>query len=201
MFLSVAIFFVAVLAVALLLALLWAVGLYNGLMAARGRVRSAFTQMEAQIKQRYSLIPSLVETARTHMRHERETLDAVISAGTVAVGAFQAMVASPSGQDAIQNWLRAEQALGSAMGRLASVSEVYPELKADGTIVQLSEKLTLNDSALSLARESYNSAVTAYHSARQTFPVVLCVGFLGFQEAPLCELKGPAQKETSNADL
>jgi LemA protein len=195
MTLSIAVIFAVVVALFFLLLLLWGVGCYNGLVNARARFQNAFAQIDVQLKRRYDLIPNLVETARGYMRHERETLEAVIAARNQASSALQALSANPSDEGNIQRLLQAEQGLGGVMGRLMAVSEAYPELKANQNMMQLTEELTSTENKVSFARQAYNDAVTGYNVARQTFPTVLLSNFLGFQQASLFEVKEAAERE------
>lgn len=190
-----AVVFAAAVVAVLLLVLLWGVGCYNSLVTARARFQNAFAQIDVQLKRRYDLIPNLVETARGYMRHERETLEAVIAARNQASAALQALSANPSDAANVQQLLQAEQGLGGVMGRLMAVSEAYPELKANQNMMQLTEELTSTENKVSFARQAYNDAVTAYNVTRQTFPTVLLSGPLGFQEAVLFELKVAAERE------
>lgn len=195
MFLSVAVIFAAVVAGLFLLVLLWGVGSYNGLVAARARFQNAFAQIDVQLKRRYDLIPNLVETARGFMRHERETLEAVVAARNQASSALEALSANPMDAASIQSLLKAEKGLGGVMGRLMAVSEAYPELKANQNMMQLTEELTSTENKVSFARQGYNDAVTTFNVALKTFPTVLIANFLGFQEAALFEVKEAAEKE------
>ena len=195
MTLSIAVIFAVVVALFFLLVLVWGVGCYNGLVSARARFQNAFAQIDVQLKRRYDLIPNLVETARGYMRHERETLEAVIAARNQASSALQALSSNPADEGNIQRLLQAEQGLGGVMGRLMAVSEAYPELKANQNMMQLTEELTSTENKVSFARQGYNDAVTLYNVARQTFPTVLIVNFLGFQSASLFEVKDAAERE------
>lgn len=201
MMLSVAVIFAVVVVVILLLLLLWGVGSYNGLVAAKARFQNAFAQIDVQLKRRYDLIPNLVETARGFMRHERETLEAVVAARNQAASALQALSANPEDTGSIQRLMQAEQGLGGVMGRLMAVSEAYPELKANQNMMQLTEELTSTENKVSFARQGYNDAVTGYNVALKTFPTVLIASFLGFQEATLFEVKEAAEKEAPKVNF
>ncbi len=194
MLLSVALIVAVAVVGILLLALLWGIGCYNGLVSARARFQNAFAQIDVQLKRRYDLIPNLVEIARGFMRHERETLEAVVAARNQAAAALQALGSNPSGEN-IQKLLQAEQGLGGVMGRLMAVAEAYPELKANQNMMQLTEELTSTENKVSFARQAYNDAVTAYNVTRQTFPTVLISSSLGFVEAGLFEVKEAAERE------
>jgi LemA protein len=195
MFFSLAVIFAVVVVAIFLLVLLWGVGSYNGLVSSRARFQNAFAQIDVQLKRRYDLIPNLVETARGFMRHERETLEAVVAARNQASSALHSLSANPSDVGGIQRLLQAEQGLGGVMGRLMAVSEAYPELKANQNMMQLTEELTSTENKVSFARQAYNDAVTAYNVALRTFPTVLIAGFLGFKDATLFEIQEASQRD------
>ena len=132
---------IVVLVVILLLAG-WAVGAYNRLVTLRNRFKNAFMQIDVQLKRRYDLIPNLVETAKGYMKHERETLEAVIGARNGAVSANAKVSADPTDAAAMQQMAAAEGTLNQTLGRLFALSESYPDLKANQNMMQLTEELT-----------------------------------------------------------
>ena len=164
--------------VALLLIVVVA-GMYNRLVSFRNRFRNAFAQIDVQLKRRYDLIPNLVETAKGYMKHERETLDAVINARNQAASAEKAAAASPEDAAAVRNLIGAEGVLTGAMGRLFALVESYPDLKANQNMMQLSEELTSTENKVAFARQSFNDAVTAYNTYKQTFPPVMVAATFG----------------------
>lgn len=167
-----------------------AVGIYNKLVRYKNRYKNAFAQIEVQLKRRYDLIPNLVETAKGYMAHERETLEAVISARNQAVGGLEKAALDPSNAEAIKGLIGAEGALTGAMGRLFAVMEAYPDLKANQNMMQLSEELTSTENKVAFARQAFNDAVTAYNTYRQTFPPVFFAGLFGHgQDALLLEFQ------------
>jgi len=170
-------------------------GLYNRLVALRNRFKNAFAQIDVQLKRRYDLIPNLVETAKGYLKHERETLEAVIAARNQAYGASQQAAARPGDPAAMTGLMGAESALVGAMGRLLAVAERYPDLKANQTMNTLMEELTSTENKVSFARQSFNDAVMAYNTARETFPAVLFAGAFGFAAAQLFEVGAPAERE------
>jgi LemA protein len=157
----------------------WVVSIYNKLVTLKNRFTNAFSQIEVQLKRRYDLIPNLVETAKGYMSHERETLEAVISARNQAMAGLQAAAADPANASAIKELASAEGALGGALGRLSVVMEAYPDLKANQNMMQLSEELTSTENKVAFARQSYNDQVTDYNTYKQTFPPVIFAGFFG----------------------
>ena len=170
-------------------------GIYNKLVALRNRFKNAFAQIDVQLKRRYDLIPNLVETAKAYMAHERETLEAVISARNQASTASQQAAANPGNPAAMQGLLGAEGMLTGALGRLFAVVERYPDLKANQNMAQLSEELTSTENKVAFARQSYNDAVMSYNTARETFPNVLLAGPFGFGEAALFEITEEGERE------
>ena len=114
-------------------AAVWAVTIYNGLVALRNRFKNAFAQIDVQLKRRYDLIPNLVEVAKGYIKHERETLEAVIKARNSAQSAAQAAAAAPGNPAAMQSLGQAEGALTGVLGRMFALAEAYPDLKANTT--------------------------------------------------------------------
>lgn len=180
-----------------LLALLvvFAIGTYNSLVGLRNRYRNAFAQIDVQLKRRYDLIPNLVETARGYLKHERETLEAVVAARNAAVRAEQRASAQPGDPAAMQALQGAEAMLGGALGRLLALREAYPDLKADRTMGRLMEELATTENRIAFARQAYNDAAMRYNTARERFPAVLIAGPLGFGPAHLFEVDSLEERE------
>ncbi len=171
------------------------VGIYNSLVTLRNRFKNAFAQIDVQLKRRYDLIPNLVETAKGYMKHERETLEAVISARNQAASAAKSAAADPSDASAMKGLLGAEGALTGAMGRLFAVMEAYPDLKANQNMMAVQEELTSTENKVAFARQAYNDAVTGYNTAREKFPNVAIAAPLGFQAAELFEIEVAQERE------
>ena len=157
----------------------WAVGIFNKLVTFANRYKNAFAQIEVQLKRRHDLIPNLVETAKGYMAHERETLDAVISARNQATAGLERAASDPTNAEAVKGLGSAEGALSGAMGRLFAVMEAYPDLKANQNMMQLSEELTSTENKVSFSRQAYNDAVMLYNTYKQTFPPVVFAGMFG----------------------
>lgn len=158
---------------------LYGVSIYNRLVTLKNRFQNSFSQIEVQLQRRYDLIPNLVEIAKGYMQHERETLEAVISARNQAVGALKAASANPGDASAMAGLAAAEQGLGGVLGRLFAVSEAYPDLKANENMTQLTEELTSTENKVAFARQNYNDTVTEYNTYKQTFPPILFAGIVG----------------------
>jgi LemA protein len=173
---------------------LWLVGLYNGLVTLRNRFKNAFAQIDVQLKRRYDLIPNLVETAKGYLKHERETLEAVIQARNIAATAASRAAANPADPAALKELGGAETGLVGALSRLMVVSEAYPDLKANQNMLRLTEELTSTENKVAFARQAFNDAVTSYNTRRETFPSVLFAGALGFQHAELFAVDTPSER-------
>jgi LemA protein len=173
---------------------LWAVGIYNSLVTLRNRFKNAFAQIDVQLKRRYDLIPNLVETAKGYLKHERETLEAVIKARNIAAAAAQAVAANPADGNAMKSLVSAEAGLGGALSRLMVVSEQYPDLKANQNMMQLTEELTSTENKIAFARQAYNDSVMTYNNAREVFPNVIFAGAFGFQPAELFKIEDATER-------
>jgi len=172
----------------------WGVSIYNKLVTLKNRFENAFSQIEVQLKRRYDLIPNLVEVAKGYLDHERETLEAVISARNQAMQGLQAAAQDPGNADAMAQLASAEGMLGGALGRLNVVMEAYPDLKANQNMMQLAEELTSTENRVAFARQAYNDQVTDYNTYKQTFPPVLLAGAFGHShDASLLEYEDRAE--------
>ena len=178
-----------------LLALMYLVSLYNNLITLRNRFKNAFAQIDVQLKRRYDLIPNLVEVAKGYMKHERETLEAVISARNSALSAGQAAAANPGSGEAIKNLSMAETALAGTMTKFLGLAEAYPDLKANQNMLAIQEELSSTENKVAFARQAFNDAVMTYNTSCETFPGNIMAGFGGFQPATLFELSSPAERE------
>jgi LemA protein len=172
----------------------WVVGIYNTLVGLRNRFKNAFSQIDVQLKRRYDLIPNLVETAKGYLKHERETLEAVIKARNIALAASQTAASNPADANAMKGLVAAETGLAGALSRLMVVAEQYPELKANQNMMQLTEELTSTENKIAFARQAYNDSVMTYNTTRETFPNVVFAGTFGFQAAELFKIDDAAER-------
>jgi LemA protein len=166
---------------------------YNELVTLRNRYKNAFAQIDVQLQRRYDLIPNLIETAKGYMKHERETLDAVIQARNMAYTASSRAANAPGDPQAMEQLGNAEAQLTGAMGRFMAISEAYPELKADSTMVRVMEELSSTENKIAFARQAFNDSVTNYNTKREVFPNSLVAG--GFGPANLLEEVAPEVRQ------
>ena len=171
----------------------WSVGAYNRLVRLKNIIANAFGQIDVQLKRRYDLIPNLVEAAKKYLSHERETLEAVITARNQAKSASDTARSRPTNALAVTTLAVAEQALSSSLGQLFALNEAYPELKADATIRELSEELTSTENKVGFARQAFNDAVLDYNNAQGQFPAVLVARLFSF--APSAMLQATESEE------
>jgi LemA protein len=171
------------------------VGMYNGLVTLRNRYKNAFSQIDVQLKRRYDLIPNLVEVAKGYIKHERETLEAVIAARNAAYSAGQKAAGSPGDATAMAALGGAEGTLTGALGRLFAVAEAYPDLKANQNMLALQEELSATENKIAFARQAYNDSVMVYNTKREVFPSSIIAGMFNFQEASLFEIEQSAERE------
>ena len=175
-------------------AVLWAIGIYNQLVNLRNAVKNAFAQIDVQLTRRYDLIPNLVEAVKGYMKHERETLEAVISARTRAVQSLKSASEHPESAAAIQELSSADAGLSAALGRLFALSEAYPDLKADRNMMQLQEELTSTENKVAFARQAFNDSVMRYNNARENFPNNLVANSFSFDAAAFLEIESEEKR-------
>jgi LemA protein len=174
---------------------LFFVSIYNRLVSGRNAYKNAFAQIDVQLTRRHDLIPNLVETAKGYIKHERETLEAVIAARGAAMAGLSAAKASPGDPSAMAELAASQGALNGALGRLMAVAEAYPDLKANQNMMQLSEELTSTENKVAFARQAFNDAVMAYNNRREVFPNSILAGM--FQFAPAALLEIPAEQQAA----
>ena len=179
----------------------WAIGIYNSLINLRNRVTNAFAQIDVQLTRRHDLIPNLVEAVKGYMKHERETLDAVIRARNSASSSLDAAKADPTNAALIQQLGESEGALGSALGRLFALSEAYPDLKANENMMQFQEELTTTENKVAFSRQAFNDSVLAYNNQVENFPNNVIAGMFRFELASFLEIDSPEMREVPDVNF
>jgi LemA protein len=192
---------VLILVVVAILVAGFCITIYNGLVRLRNRFKNAFAQIDVQLKRRNDLIPNLVETAKGYMKHERETLEAVVNARNAAQSAGQQAAANPGDPEAMKGLMHAEGQLGGALSRLMMVMEAYPDLKANQNMLSLQEELTSTENKVAFSRQAYNDAVTQYNTRREQFPAVLLADTFGFRAAELFEVERDEEREAPKVEF
>lgn len=163
---------------------IWLVYIYNNLVALRNNRENAFANIDVQLKQRYDLIPQLVETVKGYANHEKGLLESVTKARTAAMSATT-----------INDKIEAENALSNALSGLKVQLEAYPDLKANQNFMQLQSEIADVENKLAATRRFFNSATKELNNGVQTFPAVLFAGLFGFHREPMFEV--PASERTN----
>ena len=179
----------------IVLIVLWGFVTYNALVALRNSVKNGFAQIDVQLQRRYDLIPNLVETAKTYLKHERETLEAVINARNQAQSASKKASGDPTDGAAIRSLSGAEGMLGAAMRRFFALAEAYPDLKANQTMQQLTEQLSSTENRVAFARQAYNDAVMSYNIKPESAPNNIIANNFGFKAAQMLEIESPEARQ------
>ena len=173
----------------------WTIGIYNRLVNERNRVRNAFAQIDVQLTRRYDLIPNLVEAVKGYMKHERETLEAVIEARNTAVSSLDAAKADPANAEAIRKLGESEGALGGVLSRLFALSEAYPDLKANQNMMQFQEQLASTENKVAFSRQAFNDSVLSYNNTAENFPNNVMAGMFSFALASFLEIDSEEKRE------
>lgn len=169
---------------------LWMMAVYNKLVRTRNAKDNNYSQIGIQLTRKYDLIPNLVKIAKGYMKHERETLEAVIQARNQAANANIAVSQNPGDSKAMKSMVAAENSLGGVMGRLFALTESYPDLKANENMMQLTEELTSTENKVTFARQAFNDSVMTFNNALQQFPNNMIAGFFKFEEGVFFEVEG-----------
>ncbi|MDX1480932.1 MAG: LemA family protein [Woeseiaceae bacterium] len=172
----------------------WGVGIYNSLVNLRNRVKNAFAQIDVQLTRRHDLIPNLVESVKGYMKHERETLEAVVNARNAAVSNLEAAKADPANAEAIRRLGESEGALGAALSRLFALSEAYPDLKANENMLHFQEELSSTENKVAFARQAFNDAVMNYNNKVENFPSNVVAGMFRFEQASFLEIESEEKR-------
>jgi LemA protein len=184
--------FITLIAVAVIvLALVWAVVTYNGLVRLRNLVEEAWRQVDVELHRRHDLIPNLVETVKGYASHEAGTLEAVTAARSAA--------AAPSTSIAAQ--ADQENVLSQALGRLFAVAEAYPQLRANENFLALQGELGETENRIAAGRRYYNANVRTLNTKVETFPPNLIAGMFGFRRADYFEVDQPAVREAPTVNF
>ena len=184
-----------ILLVVVVVVVLYFVALYNGLVTARNGYKNAFAQIDVQLTRRHDLIPNLVETAKGYLAHERQTLEAVVTARNAAVSGLAGAKANPGDPAAMQQLAGSENMLTQTLGKLFALQEAYPDLKANQTMMQLSEELTSTENRVAFARQAYNDSVLGYNNRREVFPASIVSRQFGFTAAEPLAIDNPVVRE------
>ncbi len=179
----------------------WIIGIYNRLVNERNRVRNAFAQIDVQLTRRYDLIPNLVEAVKGYMKHERETLEAVIQARNTAVSSLDAAKADPANAEAIRKLGEAEGALGGVLSRLFALSEAYPDLKANQNMMQFQEELASTENKVAFSRQAFNDSVLGYNNTAENFPNNVIAGMFRFALASFLEIDAEEKREVPDVSF
>jgi LemA protein len=177
-----------------LLLMMVAFGSYNRLVSLDEGVASAWSQVENVYQRRADLIPNLVRTVQGAANFERQTLEAVIEARARATSVQIAGPEALADPQALQRFQQAQDALGTALGRLLVTVERYPELKANQNFVQLQDELAGTENRIAVERRRFNEAAQQYNTARRRFPTVLVAGLMGFRDKPYFQATAGSDK-------
>jgi LemA protein len=179
----------------------YGVGLYNGLVNKRNRVKNAFSQIDVQLTRRYDLIPNLIESVKGYMSHERETLEAVIKARNAAMDGLQNAAADPANGDAIKALTAAETTLTGSLGKLFALVEAYPDLKASENMLSFQEELTSTENRVAFSRQAFNDSVLSYNNAREIFPSNFVAGWFRFKAGEFLEIESETKREVPKVNF
>lgn len=163
------------------------VGIYNALVRLRNAVKNSYSQIDVQLKRRHDLIPNLMETVKGYMKHEKETLEAVVKARQQAIDV--------SGLENIKDQAQIENMLSSTLKSLFALSESYPDLKANENFLKLQEELATTENKISFARQYYNDNVMAYNNKTEMFPSNILAGMFRFEPAEFFEVESKAERK------
>lgn len=170
--------------VLLVASLVFAIATYNSLVSVRQQTNNAWAQIDVQLKRRYDLIPNLVETVKSYMAHEKDTLERVIQARNLALQA-----------NSVKEKAQAEAAVGAALTGIFGLAEAYPELRSNQNMLSLQEELKSTENKISFARQYYNDVTTSYNTKLEAFPSNIFANMMGFKPRDLFEIADAAERE------
>ena len=168
----------------LVVVVLYLVGAFNGLVVAKNRVKESWSDIDVQLKRRYDLIPNLIETVRGYAGHEKEVLENVVKARSVAMSA-----------QTVDQKSQAENVLSGALKSLFALAEAYPQLRAVESFTKLQDELTDTEDKIQAARRFYNSNVLVLNNKTEQFPTNIIASMFSFQKENFFELGSAAEKE------
>ena len=175
--------------------IIYVISIYNGLITLRNQFKNAFSQIDVQLQRRYDLIPNLIEVAKGYLKHEKETLEAVIKARNQAVSASKNAAERPDNSGVIDALNIAEGALAGAMGRFMALAEAYPDLKANQSMQQLMEALASTENKIAFSRQHFNDSIMTYNNQREQFPNSIIANFFRFQVAKMLEIESSEARQ------
>ena len=164
------------------------IGMYNNLVKLRNNRENAFADIDVQLKQRFDLVPQLVATVKGYATHEKELLENITAARTAGVNATS-----------IDDKIKADQQLTSALAGLKVQVEAYPDLKANQNFLQLQGELSDIENKLAAVRRFFNSATRELNNAVQTFPANLLAGMFGFHKEAMYEIEASERATVEKA--
>jgi LemA protein len=182
--------FLVILGLFILALIGFVIGNYNNLVQFRNQVKNAWAQIDVQLKRRHDLIPNLVETTKGYAKHERETLENLTKARSMAVDA-----------KGVKEISQAEGALSDAISRLMLVVENYPDLKANQNFLALQEELSSTENKIAFSRQAYNDQVLFYNNQIQMFPSNMIAGMFSFQQESFFQIENKAERETPKVNF
>ena len=166
-----------------LVVVFWAIGARSRLLGLRTLVRNAFARIDANLQLRYDLIPTLVEAAKTALKHEREMLEAVIDQRNQAMSANARVAGDATNLAAVQALVHCEDALVAKLGAMLSTVQACPELKSNQSVVLLTEELESTENRIAFARQAYNEAVRQHNAGLRQFPGSVIAALSGLRLA------------------
>jgi len=168
----------------IVLVILWAIAVFNGLIRLKNRTDEAGSDIDVQLKRRHDLIPNLVETVKGYAQHEREAFENVTQARARAMGA-----------QGMKEKAEAENVLSNTLKTLFAVAEAYPDLKANANFLELQRELSDTENKVQASRRFYNGNVRDLNIKIETFPSRIIAGMLGFKKREFFEVEVPAERE------